>query len=332
MATMMEFEQSLDSQLPPELWPQAKPLAELLAGACTGGIADDEIQRRLAGQPGLAPVLRALANKEIRVDGTSLMISMLPTMVAASPTPTLAQDNRVAIIVNKGSAEAITAFNVQQNEYTNVTMTLSGTRVDASAPPLIVRCPTLSPPPEPLTFYDRSEPLDRIAAQLKLRHGVWLAGQPGCGMTSLLEKAANLKPARGFARRDGVVYLDGWLEPRDSDDLAQSLYNRFFMRADGAAVRLQPQATRAALGQMKALFVLDRPRLEREQLIGLARDLASAGSVLVATDDPGAPWLAQLEVAALPQEDARRVLVEAAQLGGSQTETLALADRLCAAL
>src|SRR5262245_36359896 len=75
-----EIERALQTLLPAAPSAHVAALANLLADAANSGLAQDELQRRLAAEPEIGPLLQQLAGQQIEVGDARLSIEQ------ASPT------------------------------------------------------------------------------------------------------------------------------------------------------------------------------------------------------------------------------------------------------
>ncbi|HEX9370591.1 MAG TPA: hypothetical protein VF897_06270, partial [Roseiflexaceae bacterium] len=298
MANIAEIEASLAASLPAALHTHIPRLAQLLADATNGAGSPDILQQRLAAEPALSPLLAELAGQSLCVGATRFTFGAEQLLGRAVGGPAAGVvkigvsdnghdrdvservDRRQGVAISGGVVEGVVVgFNEGTINYTRVTVDIHyGTLLGAGAPPTIVRCALPQPPLPALHFYDREQPLSELATAIQPRHGAWLTGPSGCGMTTLLKQAANTPAARTLP--DGVLYLDGALKPADSGDLLQCIYSSFFKGAGGETIRPNPNTARTELGNLQALFLLDRPRLEPDALAGLAEALAGRGAGL----------------------------------------------------
>ena len=242
-------------------------------------------------------------------------------------TPTLfsrADDNQLFTLANG-------LIHCDQNKVTNVTVNGErGTRIDPGTQPKIIRLPPEPPPPAKRRFYDREVPLSDLQRELQPRHGVWLTGQYGCGLTALLHQAANTTVAQAFA--DGVLCIDGNRGLSEVEDIVQQIYNQCYKDDSGAFIHLNATAAQVELGNLNALFVLDQLQLDDDELAALSNKLATRGAVLVAAQGSAPDTLLDLPLAGLPRSDAIKLVADEARIDTTQPGIAALLDRVCVAV
>src|SRR5262249_36317224 len=155
-------------------------------------------------------------------------------------------------------------------------------------PPVVTieRLPRSPRPPRPLVgFLDRTAERQSLASLLRPRGGAWVHGQRGCGLTALLREVANLPP--NHLLPDGVVYVEGEIEPSHPNDIIQRLFERFYKPS--TPIQVDPSTAQSYLGDLQALFVLDNLTLDHlDDLVPLI-DILAEGAVLVAAqgESPG---------------------------------------------
>lgn len=340
------IQQSLQPLLPAAPPADIAALAHLLADAANTRLDSTALEQRLATEPTCALLIQQLLGHQIRVGDALIEIQR------TSPTesPSGAAGVRIGVVGEQAGASpasgahqqglfisggTVSGLVVGINEgtinHTAITVNVqTGTLLNPAEQPTIVRCALPRSPLPVRNFYDRVPALNELQAELQPRHGAWLTGQLGCGITALLQQAANSPAIQSFA--DGVLYIDGTSKPSNADDLVQSLYNYFYKSESGAIIRLNPAAARSELSNLQALFLLDRPRLDGPALAALADTLAGRGALLVSAEGPAPATLLDLPLDSLPRADALKLCAAEARLDSTQPEVAALLDRLCAAL
>jgi hypothetical protein len=340
------IQQALQPLLPAAPPADLAALAQLLADVANTRLDGAALEQRLATEPSCGLLIQQLLGQQIRVGDALLEIQRTsltesPNSLAgvrigvvgdpAGASPTSGAHQQGLFISGGTVSGLVVGINEGTINHTAITVNVNtGTLLDPAAQPNIVRCALPRPPLPVRNFYDRVSALNELQAELQPRHGAWLTGQLGCGITALLQQAANSPPIQSFA--DGVLYIDGTSTPSDADDLVQSLYNHFYKSASGAIIRLNPAAARSELSNLQALFLLDRPRLDGAALAALADTLAGRGALLVSAEGPAPATLLDLPLDSLPRADALKLCAAEARIDGTQPEVAALLDRLCAAL
>jgi hypothetical protein len=204
----------------------------------------------------------------------------------------------------------------------------AGTLLHSARPPSIARLDQRPRAPRaPRSFRDREEEQQALLPEIEPGRGAWLRGPAGAGRSALLRLAANGTAARTLP--DGVLYINEQLEPSEVDDIAQGLFNRFY--AGDTAVRITPEAARTYLGDLRALFILDRLPLNGDQLADLA-DLLASGAVLIAAEGAAPDTLLELPIGGLPRGEAIALCAAEARLAESVPQIASLLDQLCVAL
>jgi hypothetical protein len=205
---------------------------------------------------------------------------------------------------------------------------VAGTLLHNARPPSIARLDQRPRAPRaPRSFRDREEEQEALLPEIEPGRGAWLRGPAGAGRSALLRLAANSEAARALP--DGVLYINEQLEPSEIDDIAQGLFNRFY--AGDTAVQLTPEAARTYLGDLRALFILDRLPLNADRLADLA-DLLAGGAVLIAADGAAPDTLLELPLGGLPRGEAIGLCAAEARLAESVPQIASLLDQLCVAL
>lgn len=350
MINAAEIDRALRARLAPTLHPSVPRLAQVLAEIANGSSSPRALEPRVAADPQLAPLVQALAGQTIALGNAALTFESAPGAARAAglPGPVAlqlkvvdatgreqagdhAEERRIVAISGGAVFGPVVGENSGTITYTNVTVQLqTGTRLDPGAPPTIVRC-ALSQPPLPIrTFYDREQPLAALKLELLPRHGAWVSGALGCGLTALLKQAANLSISPAFA--DGVLYVDGAHDPAEAEDVIQQIYNRFYRTTNGDAIHMETAAAEAELGALNALFLLDRLRLSGDRLASLANTLSGRGTALVAAEGLAPDTLLDLPIDGLPPDDAMWLCAAEARIDAAQPQEQALLQRLCAAL
>jgi len=350
MVQATEIEQFLRVTLAPPLQTYSRRLSVMLADIANSADSPQALEQRLSVDPELEPAMRALAGETIPLGDISLVFSAEPQLERAVEMPRdgsiglkiahsygreqeqhHAEQQRLVTITGGNVHGPVVGKNLGTIKYTAITINFpTGTRLDPARRPTIVRT---TPPQAPLPvrlFYDRKPLLRALQPELQPRHAVWMNGPLGCGLTALLKQAANLPDAHTFA--DGIVYVDGNDEPPDRDDIIQRLYTRFYRSESGEIIRPDPLSAGTELGNLHALFLIDKPRLNSDQLAGLASTLAGRGAVLVTADGEAPDSLRDLALGGLPISDAIRLLSAEARIEPTQPATKALLQRLCEAL
>lgn len=203
-----------------------------------------------------------------------------------------------------------------------------GTLLYAPRPVYVERATPPPRPPRPdRDFRDRESVLYRLQHEIEPGRSAWLRGAPGCGLSALLRQAASTPTARLLP--DGVVYVEGVLETATAEDVRQRLFQRFYASAPPAA--LTPRLAESYLGQLNALFVLDRLPLGGDSLVAIAGTLAG-GTVLIGADEPAPDALIDITLHGLPRADAVALLADEAGMAEASPERRARLDRLSAAL
>ena len=122
---------------------------------------------------------------------------------------------------------------------------------------------------------------------------------------------ADVPLSREYAARTLTLPLHPGLEPSEVDDIAQGLFNRFY--AGDAAVHVTAEAAQTYLGDLRALFILDRLPLNGDELAELA-DLLAASAVLIAADGAAPDTLLELPIGGLPRGEAIALCAAEARL------------------
>jgi hypothetical protein len=329
----VEVEQKLRALLPEALHEPVPELAALLAAAASAQLTQDALRQELGLRAAtLRPLLQALAGQRLEFGNAEIIFDPVghgDTPTVAVPAQPLAASDHISVgdIAAVGSAIAIGAG----ASALVVSLTVYGARLDMGTPQPVQLVPR--PPARP-PLLDRAELLERLNKQLAPRQVFWLAGAWGGGATTLAAAAANVPSAEAFP--DGVAYIDGAGLPQEREDVVQAIYNRFFR--DQRDLTLKPIAATGAqeqadwlaaqLGELQALFVLDRLPLEVRELASLADQLQACGAVLIAPDGTPPRNSTQLALGPLPPPDALALLEQFVDITEHREHIEQLCERL----
>ena len=146
-------------------------------------------------------------------------------------------------------------------------------------------------PDPPAGFLGREEILQSLLERAFYPGCIgWLYGPPGCGLTSILLKLANQLNFHFSSSEhqliDLIRYIDGSTLPEGREPLLKKISNlaqddpwEWPLSSDRADWNSQ--------NGLKALILLDRPRLAPSELVDFINDVyRSGGAVVVATDGP----------------------------------------------
>ncbi|MEM8530459.1 MAG: Calx-beta domain-containing protein [Chloroflexota bacterium] len=201
-----------------------------------------------------------------------------------------------------------------------------GTLLNASTTPEIVRREQVQPTDSTsYTFQGRAQEVTNIQAQLAPRCRLWLHGDPGSGISALLQHVAH--QAMPDKLPDGIVYIDGEIEPVYFDDVVQRLFEQFYTSSDPVKVNSE----QSYLAELRATVLLNRLQIHRSDVEQLATRVLHKSAVLIASDNRPFNTASDVPIASLSRQDAVDLCLTEGVLE-QDTVTLALLDSLCAML
>jgi hypothetical protein len=203
----------------------------------------------------------------------------------------------------------------------------TGTLLSVARPLTVQRLGSVPQPPRaPHIFLDREDIRRDLLPELRPRRGAWLHGAPGCGLSALLRQLANTPAATALP--DGVVYLDGEFESDNLDNIVQNLFNRFY--TSGEPIKAHTDQT--YLGNLKAMFILDRLQLAPANLKRLVADVLCDGAIIAGAESPAPDLLRNIRLPGIPLPEAVALFSDEAQIGDTTPEMTSQLEQLCAAL
>ncbi|NOK59939.1 MAG: hypothetical protein GFH27_549291n131 [Chloroflexi bacterium AL-W] len=198
-----------------------------------------------------------------------------------------------------------------------------GTLLNASTVPEVVRREQVVPiETVPHAFQGREQEVISIQAQLAPRCRLWLHGDPGSGISALLQHVAHQPMADKLP--DGIVYINGEMEPMYLDDVVQRIFERFY--TSSAPVKVNSE--QSYLDELRATVLLNRLQIHRAEVEQLAARVLHKSTVLIASDNRPFNTVSDVPIASLSRQEAIALCVSAGALE-QDTVTLALLDSLC---
>ena len=198
-----------------------------------------------------------------------------------------------------------------------------GTLLNASTTPEMVRREQVQPTESAsYTFQGRVHELTNIQAQLAPRCRLWLHGDPGSGISALLQHIAHQQMPDKLP--DGIVYIDGETEPVYFDDVVQRIFEQFYTGSDPVKVNSE----QSYLAELRAIVLLNRLQIHRSDVEQLATRVLHKSAVLIASDNRPFNAASDVPIASLSRQEAIGLCLTEGALE-QDTVPLALIDSLC---
>jgi hypothetical protein len=150
MLDRAEIERALQALLPAAPSAHVAALAHLLADAANAGLAQDELQRRLAAEPEVGPLLQQLAGQQIKVGAALLSIEQAsPTEPASgirigvdrAPDEQSGAQQQGAFVSGGTINGVVVGVNAGTINYTEIKVNVhTGTTLDPTRRPSSARC------------------------------------------------------------------------------------------------------------------------------------------------------------------------------------------------